>query len=547
MHCRKATRLIPFHPTPHGSWLDSDDRRELLAHLAVCDSCRKSYEETSRTVRFFRQYGAISPDTQALIDNANRKKQQQDQGTASTIRLSRVALRVAAIAAMIVLLAWVGSLVKNNPKGRSAAQRGPTPNQYVGLPLTISENGVAFPSSTLLTTSSTHVRELWINNRHRLVVHQETVLSIEPLAQEEVSGCAIHLRSGQILAEVEHDGGRFEVYTPHGKAIVTGTVLDVTATHQETTLVVVEGSVRFESSEGKVNVGAGHKSVLRAQAAPTAPSACHVESLVAWARRGETPPPIAPSAVDADFARFVEGLPLELSSPGRPVDLEAIEYDAFVENMRPWFRRHFPWIWELQTVLRNKDINTDYPDLLLKTDAIWQIVYPEQLQRIIPVMDPNSLFALAREYDLGRALLHQLMTTSRQSQVPEHGTAFGQSALERWLAECRKIHDTCLSDKDAEATYEYPRAIGEYIENTRTLVWLYLQTDRGEVAGARKAQLLELLQKEVQAARIYNQMAWHLNLCRTPRHFPRDQVLQLTETVAELVECERRIREALHD
>jgi len=81
------------------------------------------------------------------------------------------------------------------------------------------------------------------------------------------------------------------------------------------------------------------------------------------------------------------GVVEEIMEYEQQIDLEFLDYDEFVESKWKWVKRRFLWIFEPKKALNDKGIEIDYPELLIKTGDIWQIVYPERAYRIIPVWE----------------------------------------------------------------------------------------------------------------------------------------------------------------
>jgi anti-sigma factor RsiW len=74
MTCRKAQLLIGLYLAPAGG-LSAKGRQALGAHLAVCERCRRDYEESAEGIVLFQKHWHISEDTQALIDRAKRREE----------------------------------------------------------------------------------------------------------------------------------------------------------------------------------------------------------------------------------------------------------------------------------------------------------------------------------------------------------------------------------------------------------------------------------------------------------------------------------------
>jgi len=509
MNCRLAKKLIPSSLAPNEPWLTSTDRADLISHIARCDSCRQDYEETRQIVHLFQQYGQISEETQALIDKA--MLEEPGQKAARTLGLSPIATKVASIAAAIIISLGIGwAFWGSNANKQGGAQQASIQKQPTTLQIT--ENDVPIPASGIIKTDSTQIRELLIDNKHQLVINRDTTLSIGLLVSNGKQGCKIELHSGQILAHVEHDGNPFEVHSPHGKAVITGTTFDVKVTDHETALVVAEGSVQFESTKGMVQVLGGHRSKLRAQSQPTEPVACNAPLLMAWATGSDAVPKMADSQVD----KLIEDLPLPLTYQGQPVDLESLDYDGWIEEKRDWFKGQFPWIFAIleELTTNNQELATeaipDYAELLIQTGDLWQIVYPHRFYRQISVIQRDSLAKVADRYQLGSTYVNQIFSQKRNMVLPTTQMSFGQDALNHWLIQAREAELVCDNTDKLTEFCEYSMAIGKFLENTRALVWLCMKNGSFTTASGQKEACLNLLGQQVALACQVQQAAWQL-------------------------------------
>ena len=289
MRCRKARNLISLYLAPAGG-LSEKERRDLEAHLAACEECRRDCEETARGIALFRKYWHISPDTQALIDRA----EQREAAGCPSIRFggfggsSKSASRRQPSRRVWPCSCWAGGSCRTGRR-RPISRSDLVASSQVESPLSIeSASGTWIKPGSVLETEAGQIDRLTLNGKHTLVMNGRTRLSIVALAQAGQSGCLVNLTFGEVHVHVAHDGLPFAVQTPHGKAVITGTTFDIKTTDAGTTLVVAEGSVRFESEGGAVQVAAGHKSTIVAKSqSPSEPVACDVVALTAWAKAGQ--------------------------------------------------------------------------------------------------------------------------------------------------------------------------------------------------------------------------------------------------------------------
>lgn len=69
-----------------------------------------------------------------------------------------------------------------------------------------------------------------IDGQHRLVMNADASFLFKPLVKNNRAGCAIEPASGEISAQVDHDGVSFVVGTAHCKAVIAGITFDIKAT-----------------------------------------------------------------------------------------------------------------------------------------------------------------------------------------------------------------------------------------------------------------------------------------------------------------------------
>jgi len=198
-------------------------------------------------------------------------------------------------------------------------------------------------------------------------------------------------------------------------------------------------------------------------------------------------------------------------------DLDRIDYAAWVEQQRAWFRRQFSWVFEIQEALSREGFEVDYPTLLVQSGEIWRFAYPRaQVGRQIEP-DPNGMLKVAvccgrdeqwlREQtlpSLGAAVQGPRMTPAK---------AFEQwiNAVVAWTRPSSHVDSMTLWDVADTCLY---------LANTRTLIILAIRNDREAATGGTQNEILPLLEDEIRtlsqcAALLHglNQAALHEGLC----------------------------------
>ncbi len=555
---------------PHGSWLSPKDRRALSAHMAVCEACRQDYQESQTAIVLLRKYWQVSEDTKSLLATARTRK------VLVAPPCARWMVRTAAMAACLivgvlcwweipdrrVLLTWPES-----PVASSGRDIPPV------VDLTGADACIAMGAT--IRTPVGQSRGLILDGRHQLAMNAGTRLSIEPLVDNDRMGYLVSLTFGEVYARVEHDGNPFVVQTAFGRAAPTGAIFDVKATATDTTLVVVEGSVRFESlrsppceasGEGRtVQVAVGQQSTVGAASPwPSGPTACDALALTAWARADRGVLPASQDVLAGDLS--VHEVPVPA---GRWVevqtDLDRIDDATWMEQKRDWFEQQFPWIFELRDALATErsQLPTEIPDysmLLMQSGDIWRFAYPEAGadRRLGP--DPNGLLRAAARHGRDESWLEQQTFVS----LPATGhvqQATGGAAFDRWVQTIEADNDLRVRDADSKVLHETLDAC-VYLMETRTLAILVLNQDPGAMTPSVRRQVLALLHEELRILRWCVRLAYELSLhwssvsppecsenvnpCECSEEIRRcecpDSVSNLLQEIRKLGELEKQLR-----
>jgi len=563
MTCRQAQLTMALCMERDPGLTDSK-RQAFEAHLDACSICAQAYEESKDVVGLVKQQWQVSEETRELVRRAghNALEQQQPSGFASaddawrdfcerrpdfqdmpsTIKLpaapsSRQAVEpqsydtaakcvstpkavlrwVIGIAAclLIGLFSW---LILGDSRGLKQLESVDTPFLAASPEASsakielLSQAGRKLVASGTSIQTQSEIKRLVLNDKHHLALNANTLLSIKPITQVDRIGCLVNLGFGEICAGVEHDGNPFVVHTPHSRSVITGTTFGINVKDKSTTLTVSEGSVRFESTQGvAVQVTAGKQSVIATIGVPSQPVQCQAEELMAWAQPSTAGPFSGP-----ELDKYVGRLPLPVSYPGRPTHLKSLDYDQWIEAEREWFKAQFPWIFrilnELATSNQQPATDLDYPELLIQTGDIWQIVYPDRFYRQIAVFQKDNLVKITNAYQLESIQLDRIIAqaaSSRRGAISQ--LFFGESALHQWLTLARKVERACDSVGGINPLCEYSMVASQYLENTRILAWLCVENGTLLVTSAKREALLDLLEKQITSAYQAGQAAWHLS------------------------------------
>lgn len=495
MRCRRARELIPLYLAPDESWLSPENRQALEAHMAVCESCRRDCQETRAALELLRDCWQISKDTAALL--RDRRTQTKRGVPVRILEYLGTSRRVAgwAVAACLVI-AVLGSWALLSRYGSSSKTDGAAALSENWPVVVVFDDGTPIAPGAVIQTSTGETKSLVLNNRHQVEVNAGSRLSIGRLMEAGKIGILVNLTLGEVCMHVEYDGNPFVVQTAHGRAVVTGTTFDVKTTDAGATLVVSEGSVRFESDAGAVQVTAGQRSVIRAAAtSPSVPESCDTTALTAWANTSQS---MMRVAQDADLDSLLQDdLPLPPSPWGQvQTDLDSINYVRWVEQKRDWFARQFPWIFELQDALRREGIDVSYPDLLIQSGDLWRFTYPAAALCRQNDPDPNGLLKAAACHGRDEAWFQQQAFASLRLARREK-PAIGLAAFDQW-AEAVKARVTDYSTDSDSQIFSDSLDASLYLANIRTLAILVVEGDAFENGLRTKDELARLLREELQ-------------------------------------------------
>jgi ferric-dicitrate binding protein FerR (iron transport regulator) len=486
----------------------------LEAHLRSCRACSEEYEGNKRTVGFIEDHKAeFAAALESLEDKANQQQElerswrcieakidklEAAEKREKRARVRRILVKVSAAAACLVIgvLIWHAlpdSIAPDEPLAHNASS---DPSSLLKIELISRTGNAEVAAGQQISTSAEQLRTLTINGRHRLVLNGETSVSIEPLSENNRPGCIVKLASGQIYANVEHDGWPFVVATAHGRAVITGTTFDVKSTQSGTTLVVAEGSVRFESEKGAVEVDRGQISEILANSTPTKPRSCDAAKLTAWATGHDLKKALAKIEPYSNDHNLND---LWLTANSGPIELENIDYDQWIEEKSPWFEREFPWIFQLQVALKAEGIEAEYPQLLIASGDIWQFAYPAATPQQIPFPYLDSILKMASNHGLDKNwIMENIPAAEAAAANPSQGQSTGIVAFEQWMACIEKMQKS--SNTPDSQTVLYSLHAGVYLANTRTLAWLCLTNNKIDISPTDRAEILTALHTEVETA-----------------------------------------------
>lgn len=501
---------------------DSEQSRQLESHLVSCPACTEEYESSKEMIEFIEEHKAIfaevlrTPEEQKAADQEEIKRSWAKieakldesgffQKPKVKPRIFRLFVKISAIAACLVISIAVFGVFSDYSKSKVASKAVSQQSNLkpaVKIELELNNGNIFLPAGQQIV-SGEDLKVLIINDRHRMVMNVNTVLSIGSSVQNGNIGCLVKLEKGHIYTHVLHDGNPFIVDTASGKAVITGTTFDVKVTNASTTLIVSEGTVEFKSDSGNVNVTGGQISRIIGLAAPTAPKSCNASELTAWATGGQRI--LANVEPDADMAKFLSMWP----KVTQPIDLDKIDYNRWVNEKRDWFKLQFPWIFQLQHALANEGVEVEYPQLLFNSGDLWKFAYVKD-RADKSSLSFDSLLKVAAEYGFDKQWLLDNVSSAKyalENPVMLSNSGSALDTFEQWSSIFIDLQKCSTVDYDTQ--YSIFQA-NVYLVETRSLIWFSIKNDNYNLIDKERDEILDLLQKEVNAANICKENTLHV-------------------------------------
>jgi hypothetical protein len=535
--------------------LTADERLEVGKHIDLCPACREDYlgmKHTCDVLRSNREQlissGVLNKHPESLSQQAltheeimerrfqdklrrasiRRKRRERKERIASFKRLLRPISAIAACLAIGFGLFFAINQFKKVESGSSPIVSNQQHNQ-VRIKL-ISGHGTENIPAGQLIAAVDGLKTLNINNNRQMILNVGTELSIEPYNL----GCLVKLDKGEIYTRVEHDGKPIIVETRHGRAVITGTTFNIKADNKKMDLVVIEGSVRFESAEGVVSVRGGYQSSVALGTKPMEPASCDVVKIAAWAK----PQGLKEIAcVGSEMSELAA-----ISMPYR--DLEEINYDNWIMENRSWFEREFPWINALQKSLLKDGISADPLDLLISSGVLMQFGYPEHGRTQLLCGQSAAMNRVA----LLAGLNENCSETMKFLASVSDGTkqSLGVEAFDQWLKAVENAGNQ-NSKLEGELILSSIHSV-VFIKNTRTLVWFNVNNGRIQIAVNDKEKVKKLLEEQVRLAFDGTEKLKKLffmdnnsSICKTEQY--QEILILLKESVAVIKENEKGLTE----
>jgi hypothetical protein len=524
--------------------LTIDERSEVTRHLNECPACREDYEgmlQTSDVLIANRDYlrkNAFFGDTPVERDSVQmsheeimderfqdrmervivrRKRRERRERIAKAKRLAKP---ISAVAACLVVGLGVLFVVNQFSRSNNGSSTIVSNQSQPSVIIEVISEGVTdtMPAGQLIVAAD-ELKTLRINGNRQMVLNVGTELSVESYNL----GCMVKLDQGEIYTEVEHDGKPFVVETFHGQAVITGTTFNIKADSNKMDLAVVEGSVRFESEKGAVDVIGGYQSSIAASLQPTKPVACDVLEIAKWAKRQDVDSAPLVVSSNTNISELAE-----LSLVHVPYcDLEDIIFEVWIDQRREWFEREFPWTKRLKKLLAQDNVEVDTIDLLIESGDLWRFAWPEYNSRQILAQDEQVVQDIANQYGVSIETLAAINAVSSD---------LGVGAFEAW----RAAFDS--QDMSGHLTIESIHATA-FLINVRSLAWFAVR--EGHIQVQEKQKVLDLLAEQV---RLTSEMLGDLNrLILTDKNESICSVTQYQEYIKKIIslmmEIERELRE----
>ena len=486
--------------------LTDRDRATFQFHIEHCHKCADEYEGATWVLGLVKKYARPEDFHQAInakkriqkdqpiskpkldpLDKQTRRKKWMNHKGNKTFKWAGSVVAIAA--GVIIAVCMSGHIFTGqNNSGNNLLKDIPevTPslsNKNCGSTVElITPQGKMPLQLNQQITAGDSPQEILLGGMHRVVMNANTVVTFtaEPvyIETEHRVRHAIQLSKGEIYVEVV-PGSPFSVRTHNAFLKITGTKFNVTADSNETKLTLLKGSVRFSNLSDVdefVDVPAGYRSLIKGQSFPETPIHTNALTATAWARdfiMGNALAQVQPY-LDEEFLESIRNSWIQTTPP----NLDEIDYVQWRDDHSDWFKKQFPWIFEIQNVLKEQhNIDADYIDLLTISGDIWQFNYPRPLGKPIPIYNPASVERLEKHYGVKLA---QFKSIADRNDLPSaKPSEVYQDALVNWHSAIVKAEQNRKGDLPDKLLLFNLRA-GQYLTNTRIATYLWVKENPGE-------------------------------------------------------------------
>jgi ferric-dicitrate binding protein FerR (iron transport regulator) len=490
LSCQEARRLLVRMEVDDSS-ITNDEGEAFALHIANCQECAKAFyvaeginedgtfksEDVARYARIEPSLMTIEEGWRDLLSRCPDLAQAyaRDSKQLQLRRILRPISQVAALAACLALVVIGGWLT-----GRF---KSVSPAVSQGHAEVVSGAGRQTVTMGQPLATKDQRQEILLGGMHRVVMNQNTSATFTTSSQDAYE---IQLAQGELYVEVI-PGHSFTVTTANARLSITGTQFDVKAQQDTTELTLLKGSVQFSALDlpaQAVSVMAGHVSEVIGKSAPTSPTVADAFATTAWARD---------TVLGNVVARVNSGSEAELWAIGQnlwrqpnPPALDTLTYENWRNEHQEWCFRQHPWMLKALEVLKARNIQADWIDVLMFSGEIWHFHYDPMLPPTQPLarLEPTAIVRLARHYGVDeRELLHAVGL--QNSKLIATFSIQGQTLASEYADALRGWHAALATDSLEKSQRNnvlqlFSLLASTYLANMRTAAYLWADAHPNE-------------------------------------------------------------------
>ena len=254
------------------------------------------------------------------------------------------------------------------------------------------------------------------------------------------------------------------------------------------------------------HVTAGQISEIIRQSAPSRPISCDIAELTAWATGYKAKPELAEDKSRSDIVELLTLWPNDKELPG----LEEVDYGYWVKQKRDWFRLQFPQVFQLQHALAKEGIEVEWPELLIRSGDLWQFIYIQGQPDRFSILSFDSLLKTGSDYGFDKQWLLENVTAAKYAlEKPAllENSLTVLNAFEQWN---NSFENAQKSSNGVNYDDQYCLFhASTYLTETRSLIWFAVRDGQYDLTDKERAEVLDLLQREVTAANRCQENALH--------------------------------------